>query len=172
VRSITTERRKQFFESFRREALHLEMRETYGTEAERPYLEKWKAGEKDDANWAKPWLDQVRAATAAGRSYRRARLISEPMSDYHRWIKSDSHLFVEAGEDIRWVPRRLVSAVALPGNDFWLFDEETAIFTVFAGDGNVAERQLSTDPAVVRLCKSAFEAVWAFGIADHEYRPA
>jgi hypothetical protein len=34
----------------------------------------------------------------------------------------------EAGEDIRWVPSRLVSAVATPGNDFYLFDGRLAVF--------------------------------------------
>ncbi len=29
---------------------------------------------------------------------------------------------VDAGEGIRWVPRRRVSTVAIPGNDFDLFD--------------------------------------------------
>ena len=42
---------------------------------------------------------------------------------------------VEAGEDIRWVPRGLVSSVALPGNDFYLFDDQLAVFLLYAGNG-------------------------------------
>ena len=51
----------------------------------------------------------------AGRSVRRVRIVSEPLSDYQRWSYSIAYPMVEAGEDIRWVPRRLVSSVALPG---------------------------------------------------------
>jgi hypothetical protein len=32
-----------------------------------------------------------------------------------------------------------VSAVALPGNDFWLFDNETVVFLIFAGSGLVID---------------------------------
>ncbi|MEV4383972.1 DUF6879 family protein, partial [Streptosporangium sp. NPDC049644] len=46
--------------------------------------------------------------------------VSEPLSDYQRWSYSIAHQMVEAGEDIRWVPRRLVSSIPLPGN-FYLF---------------------------------------------------
>lgn len=27
-----------------------------------------------------------------------------------------------AGEDVRWLPDRRTSDIALPGDDFWLFD--------------------------------------------------
>ncbi len=168
---ITSEARREFFRTFRREALHLEMRDTYGTQVERPHLAKWEAGERDDLEWLQPWFATVREVRRAGKLMRRARIVSEPVTDYQRWVLSDSHLFTEAGEEIVWVPRRLVSGIALPGNDFWLFDEEVAVFSVFAGDGQVVERQLWTEPDVVRLCKTAFEAVWTLGIPDHEYRP-
>ena len=50
---------------------------------------------------------------AFGKSVRRARIVSEPLSDYQRWSYSIAHPMVAAGEDIRWVPRRLVSGVRL-----------------------------------------------------------
>jgi hypothetical protein len=168
---ITGEARRKFFHTFRREALHLEMRDTYGTQVERPHWKKWEDGQQDDCDWLKSWFDTVKSSVRAGKVVRRARIISEPITEYQRWVLSDSHLFTEAGEQIVWIPRRLVSAVALPGNDFWLFDEETAIFSIFAGNGEVVERQLWTDPDVVRLCKTAFESAWALGIPDREYKP-
>lgn len=172
MRLITGEERQSFFRTFRREVIHLEMRDAYGTAVERPHLAKWESGESDDRAWLQPWFSTVRYGVASGKAFRRARVISEPITEYQRWVLSDSHLFVEAGEDIRWTPRRLVSDLALPGNDFCLFDDETVIFSVFSGDGLVVERQLWTDPDVVRLCRTAFEAVWTLGIPDHEYKPA
>ncbi|WP_242883107.1 DUF6879 family protein [Actinomadura litoris] len=169
---ITGEARREFFSTFRREALHLEMRDSYGTQVEKPHLKKWRDGERDDRKWLQPWFDTVRSATRAGKVIRRARIVSEPVSDYQRWVLSDSHMFVEAGEQIVWVPRRLVSGIALPGNDFWLFDDEAAVFTVFAASGEVVERQLWKEPDVVHLCRQAFERVWTLGVPDHEYDPA
>ena len=78
---------------------------------------------------------------------------------------------VEAGEDIRWVPRRLVSSVALPGNDFFLFDDRLAVFLLYSGSGLATGKLGSADPAVVRLCRSAFEAVWKLSIPHREYAP-
>jgi hypothetical protein len=55
------------------EALHLEMRDSYGTEAEIPHLAKWAAGESDDLRWLRPWCALVRDAITAGKVFRRAR---------------------------------------------------------------------------------------------------
>jgi len=169
--SISYEELTEFINSFRLEAVHLEMRDSYGTAAELPHLAKWEAGEPDDTEWLRPWFDRVRAATEAGKVFRRARIVSEPVSDYQRWVLKDSHLFVDAGEDIRWVPRSRVSAVALPGNDFWLFDDEIVVFLIFAGNGLVIERQKTADQAVIELCRNAFESVWQLSIPDSEYQP-
>lgn len=168
--SISYAELKILFASFRREALHLEMRDSYGTAAEIPHLAKWEAGEPDDTDWLQPWFDTVRAGIEAGKSFRRARIVSEPISDYQKWVLKDSHLFVEAGEDIRWAPRSRVSAVALPGNDFWLFDDQAVVFLVFAASGLVVDRQKTTDRAAVELCRTAFEAVWKLSISNSEYQ--
>lgn len=168
--SISYEELTDLINSFSREALHLEMRDSYGTAAELPHLAKWEAGEPDDAEWLRPWFDRVRTATEAGKVFRRARIVSEPVSDYQRWVLKDSHLFVDAGEDIRWIPRSRVSAVSLPGNDFWLFDDEVVVFLIFAGNGLVVDRQKTTDPAVIGLCRNAFETVWKLSIPDSEYK--
>ena len=69
------------FPQVKREALHLEMRDSYGTEAEIPHLAKWAAGKPDDLGWLKPWCTLVRDATAAGKALRRMRIVSEPLSD-------------------------------------------------------------------------------------------
>jgi len=169
--SLTYDEFNALFTSFKREAPHLEMRDSYGTEVELPHLRKWLAGEPDDTDWLEPWFETVRAGTAAGKRFRRARIVSEPVSDYQRWVLKDTHLYGEAGEDIRWVPRRLVSTVALPGNDFWLFDDELVVFILFAGNGLVVDNQTTTDPATIQLCRSSFEAVWKLSIPNREYRP-
>ncbi len=55
----------------------------------------------------------IRDATAAGKVFRRARIISEPVTDYIRYEWAGAGLNVEAGEEIKWSPRRLASAIAL-----------------------------------------------------------
>jgi hypothetical protein len=154
---------------FEREALHLEMRDVYGTVVELRHMAKWERGEPDDLEWLQGWCTALREHVKAGRSIRRARVVPEPLSDYQRWSRSIAYPMVEAGEDIRWVPRGLVSSVALPGNDFYLFDDRLALFLLYTGNGLSAGMLSSTDPAVLRLCRSAFEAVWKMSIPHREY---
>ena len=79
-------------------------------------------------------------ASKAGKSFKRARVISEPVTDYQRWVHKDAHLFVEAGEDIRWMPKASSIHHRVSGNDFWLFDDELAVFLIFSGNGLVLDR--------------------------------
>jgi hypothetical protein len=134
-------------------------------------MAKWAAGEPDDLAWLNDWCDTLRAHCAAGRSVRRARIVSEPLSDYQRWSYSIAHPMVEAGEDIRWVPRRLVSSIGVPGNDFYLFDDRLVVFLIYSGDGLNADYQSSTDPADIHLCRTAFQAVWRLAIPHRDYKP-
>ena len=157
--------------SFGREAVHLEMRDAYGTAVELPHMAQWAAGEPDDLEWLQGWCAMLREHVRAGRSVRRARIVSEPLSDYQHWSYSIADPMVEAGEDIRWVPRRLVSQVAVPGNDFYLFDDRLAVFLLYAGNGLAAGMLRSAEPAVIRLCRSAFEAAWKLAIPHSEYEP-
>ena len=168
---VTDEQFEELLTSFAREAIHLETRDAYGTDVELPHMAQWARGETDDLEWLRGWCATLREHVAAGKSVRRARIVSEPLSDYQRWSHSIAYPMVEAGEDIRWVPRRLVSSVALPGNDFYLFDDRLAVFLLYAGNGLGTGKISSSDPADIRLCRSAFEAAWQLSIPHSEYQP-
>jgi hypothetical protein len=115
----------------------------------------------------------MREITGRGVTVRRARIVSEPVSDY---IRSEHHVTagnVVAGEQVRWLPRRRASDLALPGNDFWLFDDSLVVFLHFTGEGDLSpegDEERTTDPAVVRLCSMAFEAVWERAIPHENYQ--
>lgn len=158
----------------RRTAVHLELRDVY-TPDDPTFLEWQKGAEIEPAAAWREWYDLVRATVARGVTMRRARIVSEPVTDFIRYeYDLTAGLNIAAGEDVRWLPRRRASDLALPGNDFWVFDDTTVQFNIFAGDGSIPEDddEVSTDPAVVRLCASAFEAVWARAIPHEDYRPA
>lgn len=156
---------------FGREALHLEMRDAYGTAVELPHMAQWQAGQPDDLEWLQDWCAMLREHVQAGRSVRRARIVSEPLSEYQRWSYSIADPMVDAGEDIRWVPRMLVSAVALPGNDFYLFDGRLAVFLLYAGCGLAAGMASTADADITSFCRSAFETVWKLAIPHRDYQP-
>jgi hypothetical protein len=171
VASIAEQEFDRLLSSFERSAIHLETRDAYGTAVELPHMAKWAAGEPDDLAWLQSWCETLRGHVSAGRTVRRARIVSEPLSDYQRWSHSIAHPMVEAGEDIRWVPRRLVSSIPIPGNDFYVFDDRLVVFLHYAGNGLAVDKVASTDPADVELCRTSFEAVWQFAVAHRDYQP-
>lgn len=176
MRLISGEERDELFITFRREALHLEMRDVYAVKDEAERFARFLAmGSRDhdaEAEERRPWMTLIQDATAVGKVFRRARIVSEPATDYIRYEWEGTGPNVDAGEQIKWLPRRLASTIALPGNDFWLFDYSIVVFTVFTGEGDVFERQMTTSPADVQLCHSAFDAVWSIAIPHGEYRPS
>jgi hypothetical protein len=152
--------------------LHLETRDSYGTEVELPHMAKWRRGEPDDFGWLGWWLEMLRGHRAAGRTCRRGRVVSEPLSDYQRWTLSHADRFVDAGEDIRYVPRPHLATVALPGSgDFYVFDDQMVMFLHYAGTGTNTAFETTTDPDIVRTCRDAFAAVWDLAIPVRDYRP-
>ncbi|MET9515967.1 DUF6879 family protein [Streptomyces sp. NPDC002994] len=157
----------------RQSAVHLEMRDAYAVDNEKGPFAEGRAGLRlasaDRAFWWRPWLDLISEAVAHGVVVRRARIISEPVSEYIRFEHSGTFTNVAAGEQVRWLPRRQASGTALPGNDFWLIDDRLIRWNHFTGDGASAGGEMSDNPAETKLCVEAFEAVWARGIPHDEY---
>ena len=169
--TVTDEEFEALLAEFEREIIHLETRDAYGTEVELPHMARWAAGQPDDLQWLQPWCATLKEAVRAGKSVRRARIVSEPLSDYQRWSYSIAQPMVDAGEDIRWVPRNRISSIAIPGNDFYLFDDRLAVFLTYTGNGLAAAKLGSSDPADIELCRSSFEGIWAMSIPHREYHP-
>lgn len=155
-----------------RTAVHLEMRDGYMRFD--PRFVAWQDGVRDGLAVAGPWLTLISDVTSRGVLVRRARIVSEPVSDYVRFEHHLTGANVAAGEEVRWLPRRRASDLALPGNDFWLFDDEVAVFHHFDGDGELApdDEEVRTDGAAVKLCAEAFAAVWARAVAHGDYKVA
>ncbi|GAA4994696.1 hypothetical protein GCM10023205_79420 [Yinghuangia aomiensis] len=159
----------------RKQALHLELRDSYADPYEAQRIADWKAGVRHTVDsprelWWHPWLDLVQETVARGIAVRRARVVSEPVSDYTHALYDRTFANVHAGEDVRWLSRRKTSDIGMPGNDFWLFDDTIVRFGYFAGDGTYLGDEVDDDPAVLRLCARAFDEVWDRATPHAEYR--
>lgn len=156
-------------------AVHLEMRDVYavGDEAEdfEEFLRTGRPNLDPARSFWPRWMPLVRDAVARGVVMRRARIVSEPVTDYIRYEHAITALNLQAGEDVRWLPRRHASDIALPGNDFWLLDGRIVQFHHFTGTGQWAPagRERTDDPAAAALCAAAFEAVWERGVPHEKY---
>jgi len=163
----------ELFGSCTRSAVHLEMRDGYPLDD--PMLDEWRSGHRHDpanpASWWRPWLEIVQAARRRGVAVRRARIVSEPISEYIRFEYDVTFMNIFAGEDIRWLPRRCATNIALPGNDFWVFDDDVLIVNHFAGNGDKVSAELVDDATTTKFCATAFEAVWEKATPHAQYQP-
>ncbi|MFG2227857.1 DUF6879 family protein [Streptomyces sp. NPDC048644] len=158
----------------RRSAIHLEVRDHYHSED--PDFLAWREGRRqftpdNQVEWWEGWHDAVHAAVSRGVAVRRARVVSEPLTEYVRWEYDYAVTNVAAGEQVRWLPRRRAKDLAVPAVDFWVFDAELVLFHHFGGDGTLIEREYVTDAALAAWCADAFDAIWERATPHEEYKP-
>jgi hypothetical protein len=155
-------------------AVHLELRDQYMMDD--PLVRAWQGGfrpSRDNrAEWWNDWYELVTETTGRGVQVRRARIVSEPLSEYVRCEYDFTITNLISGEDVRWLPRRNTTALSIPGNDFWLFDSRVLLVNHFAGDGTWVDTELVDDSTVIDFCAASFEAVWAIAVPHNEYKPA
>ncbi|WP_328337388.1 DUF6879 family protein [Streptomyces violaceus] len=158
----------------RRSAVHLETRDVYGVAEEDADFAAWRDGWEydldDRSSWWNGFHDSVAEAVRRGVVMRRARVVSEPVSEYIRYEHSCTPQNLVAGEEVRWLPRRLASDLLIPGNDLWIFDDRLIRFSLFAGDGRFVADVLEDADNVVKRHAEAFEAIWERAIPHEEYR--
>jgi hypothetical protein len=154
-------------------AVHLEMRDQYAIAKEDEEFASWQRGERvdwtDRSAWWTPFYQAISDAVERGVGVRRARIVSEPVTEYIHWEHYVTRGNVEAGELVRWLPRRQASDLALPGNDFWLFDGRSVRLHHFSGAGDLVEHEITDSQDVAKLCGESFEQVWARAVPHAEY---
>ncbi|MED7948030.1 DUF6879 family protein [Streptomyces sp. BE303] len=153
-----------------RSAVHFEARDDYGTNER---FEAWKAGHRNDwedrSSWWLPFHSAISDAVARGVVIRRVRVVSEPVSDYIRWEHCTTRANVEAGEQVRWLPRRQASDLLIPMNDYWAFDSRVLRVHHFSGSGSIVEDEITDFPELVKLYSDAFETIWERAIPHDQY---
>lgn len=153
-------------------AVHIEMRDAY-TPGD-PWFRAWLDGDQPEfeGRLERQWLNLIRSVTGRGVTVRRLRVVSEPVSDYIRFEHATTDSNIAAGEQVRWLPRRLAADLLLPGCDCWVFDSRTVLFNLFGGAGEWAGVSLCDDPDVGARHAAAFGTAWDRGIPHAGYRLA
>ncbi|GAA5057628.1 DUF6879 family protein [Nocardia callitridis] len=160
------------FGQCQREAVHVEVRDTYEVANESEPLRRFLDGETSvatDAAWFVPWASLVREATNRGVKVARIRVVTVPHVDYQRWLLAVAAMNTEAGEDIRYIPRHLVDTNEVPTDDFWLFDEKV-VFNLVDQTGHAAGVSAqTTDPGIVEHFRRVRDRLWPLATPYAEY---
>jgi hypothetical protein len=150
-------------------AWHIELRDTYNVEREDEPFQRFLNGEPDDYAWRAEWLSLIREVTAAGVVVQRARIVTVPHSAYTRWGFAVAPHSIEAGEDIRYLSRHLTEGIDFPPEDYWLFDDDRLVLSVFSEDGRTGWFARETDPGLTAHCRLVRDQVWSRAIPFAEY---
>lgn len=167
MRLVIDDDLRRLFTTFKHTAFRLEVRERYGVHYEVDPVRQFLAGQPVDLGYMATWLDLMKSLTADGKRIARVRVVSRPHSDYTRyglWLCQQN---VDAGEDIRYLPRELASG--LPSHDYWLFDSSMLYKLHFDADDGLLGAELIEDPkVVVRHCFWR-DAAWHHAIRFSDY---
>lgn len=157
----------------RHSAVHLETRDVYEVENEDEDFAAWRAGRRHTPEnrdeWWNDFHTSVARAVGRGVTVRRARVVSEPLSEYVRYEHASTFQNVLAGEEVRWLPRRLASDLLIPANDLWLFDQNLIRFGLFSGEGTFVGHTFSDDPALIKSVSESFESIWNRAVPHDSY---
>ncbi|MFD6102664.1 DUF6879 family protein [Nocardia salmonicida] len=155
------------FAECERDAFHLETLDAYAVASESEPLRMFLAGERSDTRWFDPWRKLVQDTTSRGVGVSRVRVVTEPVSDYHRWLLTLTPENIEAGEDIRYLPRHLVGEAA--SEDYWLFDDSRVAFHARDSGNSGIGLVVTDDPGLVGYCIAQRNRLWELATPFAEY---
>ncbi|WP_439145259.1 DUF6879 family protein [Streptantibioticus silvisoli] len=90
------------------------------------------------------------------------------------WEHATTPLNVEAGEQIRWLPRcRLPEGLAFPfgGRDWWLIDDRLLAAGHIDSEGRVLGHEVIEDRETVANATILRDHLWSVAAPHHEYQP-
>lgn len=170
---ITDEQFDRLFgDGFQHTAWRLESRACYASDLVSPGYQRWAAGEDPQADAGRPWCQNIRAQVAAGKRIERVRIADEPITDGQAYLLAVGWANIEAGEDIRHLPRKVARSLDLPDRDFWLFDSRIVLNMHFDQADNYLGAELTEDPADVASACQIRDAAWHYAVAREEFARA
>lgn len=158
------------FRRFSRSAWRWEAQGVYLQPDEVEPWQRWREGTPalTFLDWLRPWLDEVQAATRAGRRFERVRMMTEPPTEYLRWQMEVTPANVKAGEVIHILSEPMARTLGLPQEDFWLFDDERVAVLHFTSD-DLEGAEIITDPDTVARYRSWRDLTMEHAVAFENY---
>ncbi|RJO78406.1 hypothetical protein D5S18_05795 [Nocardia panacis] len=161
----------QMIDQAQHRAFHLETEDQYLAAAEADSLRAWLADPRTDpgGDWFAPWAAQVRATVARRVAVQRVRIVSEPHTDYTRYLLALAEHNRAAGEQIRYLPRARADPRDAVAEDFWMLDDATVAYSVFDGAGYWIGAAVTEDPVLVGTAADIRDRVWSKSIPYGDY---
>ncbi|MET9890579.1 DUF6879 family protein [Streptomyces sp. NPDC006465] len=154
----------KLFENFKHTAWRLESRRRYASDELDDTYAQFMRGEHPAWNMTTPWCDTIRRQVGRGARVERVRVVDQPATDGQRYLLAHTEKNAALGEDIRNLRRDEADGLALPHEDFWIFDARLVAVLLFDDDDNLTGAELITEPAIVNRYVQARDAAWHYAV--------
>jgi hypothetical protein len=133
------------FDTFTRDATRIEVLPSFRIEEEAAALVTAREGRRPDLGFLREWHEYLDEVRASGRTSRRLRLISDPITEYERFeVRWGYTSNAEHGEEIRLLSRSATPDV----EDYWIFDNEMVFEMLYSPDGSfIGSQAVDADKA-------------------------
>ena len=118
----------------------------------------------------KEWEDLSDATTARGVAMQRIRGVTEPLTDYIRFLHAVTDRNQAHGEDIRWLPRHRLRPEDYTAHEWCQIDDDTLAWTLFDEEDFVGYG-LTHDTGEVARAIAVRDALWAKAVRHNDYSP-
>ena len=155
----------QLVDASRFEAFRLETHPQYLVPQEAEEFTAWRAGRPVvlQTPETSDWLAKIRRTTAAGYRWSRVHVVDWPLADYTRYELWGYQANVAAGEEVRIADRRAAPVLDQMRRDFWLIDDEIAVWMDYDLEGRFLGAELA-DPVGAELARRTRAAAWAHAV--------
>ncbi|WP_406269712.1 hypothetical protein OH799_27195 [Nocardia sp. NBC_00881] len=157
-------------------AVHLEVADDHAVSDEDEPMRRFLAGQPpvDPDNYPtswRQWEDLVAETTARGVAVQRIRVVTEPLTDYIRFLHAISGRNEQYGEDIRWLPRHTVDPAEYTTDEWWLLDDDILAWTLFDSAGDFVGFAVTRDPVEVVRAIGVRDRLWVKAVRHSDYVP-
>ena len=133
------------FDTFTRDAARIEVLPSFRIEEETAALAAAREGRRPNLEFLREWHEYLDEVSDSGRTSRRLRLVSTPLTEYERFEVEWGYASNAAhGEQIRLISR----SVAPDMKDLWIFDGGTVFEMLYGPDGSyIGSQAVDADKA-------------------------
>ncbi|MQA07248.1 MAG: hypothetical protein GEU98_01625 [Pseudonocardiaceae bacterium] len=132
-------------------------------------LQRWRDGLGRDPEDDRPWVEYIQGLRRHGIPFERARVLTDPLTEYLQCQLDFTYMNVDAGEDIRWVQQADAAALGMPAYDYYLIDSARVAMLDFSDDGTLADVRTSSDEEVLAEHRRWRDVIWPHAVPHKRY---
>ncbi|MGW5093488.1 DUF6879 family protein [Streptomyces nodosus] len=158
------------FTQFKHSAWRLESRRRYASDEQTETYQQFTRGEP--VNWEgvdAEWCVERRQQIALGKRFERVRIVDTPPTPGQLYLLDNARRNSSVGETIYSLRRANADHLALPAEDFWLFDSRLVALLNFDDADQLLDVELITEPAAVLRYAQARDAAMHHAIPYEEF---